>query len=155
MTRSKNSVVIIGPIPCVIKQSARRLFWLNLNNYRNLHGLTLGRLKVTFKDTIQERLGWIQPVPFPPPYTFVYTVFLKKRGKVESDVMNVGAVLDKFMADVLVDMGAIPNDDRTVIPDFSFRFGGKVKGEPFAFLHIVPYVEMDTHADVRIKQINA
>ena len=46
------------------------------------------------------------------------------------DVMNVGAVIDKFFEDCLVSNGIIPDDNSYHVIDTHFRYAGVSKNNP-------------------------
>jgi len=104
---------------------------MNMNFYRNLHHMTNNQMKVAFKEHVKSELGGVQSA-MGGPYSFTYTIYPERK----SDIMNIGAVLDKFTADALIELGVIKDDNCKLIPEFHFLFGGIDKENPRCELEI-------------------
>lgn len=126
-------VVRLGPFPLMVPISKKKNWYLNLNNYRNAHHMVLSKAKSYYHEEVVTQ-GLFREIPFGPPYEFTYIISFPTRRRV--DLMNVGAVLDKFVSDVLVAEGYIMDDHREIIPTVLFKDGGYIKGVHEAFLEI-------------------
>lgn len=114
------------PVKIEMGSKKLRTYYLNLNNYRNWHYQVNNKLKSTFKELMHSQLKDIEPIKEIPSIT--YTVFFGSRRR--ADVMNVGAVIDKFLCDALQEYNIIPDDDKEFLHTFIFKYGGIDKGNP-------------------------
>lgn len=121
------------------KTKEDKLFYLNQNNYRNAHHMTLNRVKELFKEIVEKELlgseKGIQALP-KGKYQFSYKLFPASNRAI--DVMNPGSVIDKFAADALVELGVLPDDNHKIVPEFRFSFGFVDKDNPRCELEIEP-----------------
>jgi hypothetical protein len=104
---------------------------LNLNQYRNSHYHKLNNQKDWFTTEVQPLLSEI------PKMTSVwlhYEIFFNSAA--EGDLMNVGAVLDKFFTDVVVKAGILPDDKTKYLKYVTFSFGGVAKRDGHALATI-------------------
>ena len=102
----------------------RRMYPLNLNLYRNAHYIVKAKLKDLFAETVRRLLP-------PVRYDIIeirYDVWFGSSRR--QDVMNVGAVIDKFFEDCLVSNGIIPDDNSYHVIDTHFRYAGVSKNAP-------------------------
>lgn len=109
----------------------KRLYSLNLNIYRNLHYKVLNRLKVKYKEVMEDAIKSINPVS---RCRLVYVVY--KGDKRRFDVANICAVHDKFFCDAMVELGRIPDDSCDYIPEVVYKFGGIDKANPRVDIYI-------------------
>ena len=109
--------MIISDIPIRVSVSKNKVFWLNMNQYRNTHYKTTNKAKKEFEKWV--RLQNIDGF-FSGPVHIHYEIWPKKR----SDLMNIGSILDKFLQDALVSEGILPEDNCKVVRSVSFEFKG-------------------------------
>ena len=93
--------------------------YLNLNVYRNMPHHQSNTLKRMYKEHIQEYL----PEFYYEKFSLHYEIFLPN--KLKRDIMNVGAIVDKFFCDVLVESNRVPDDNYEYLKEVSFKFGGQ------------------------------
>ena len=137
--KSSNRIYKIEGLPMWIYRNKKGQKWyLNLNTYRNTHNQSANRFKGRFCSMLADMYDF-KEIPFPPPYHFTYVLRFATRTRV--DVMNYGAILDKFVSDALVEFGLIVDDDRKVISKVTFEDGGVVPGDRSADLIITPYLK--------------
>ena len=113
--------MIIDNIPLYIPVSKKKQIALNLNVYRNLHYQTKNKAKHNMLEMLRENLvgcGLIQEFPV----KLTYTIYRKTHKTV--DLMNIGAVVDKFVCDALVQMRILPDDSIQYIERVEFIDGG-------------------------------
>lgn len=111
-------------LPLAVKPS-KSWFYVNMNNFRNVHPFLLNKAKIMYKDAIQRQ------VDFSPVFSKVkltYTYY--PRDKRMRDLGNVCSVHDKFFADAFVEAGKLPDDNQEYIPEISFRMGCVDKDHP-------------------------
>lgn len=88
--------------------------------------MMLAKAKRSFARAMDERYpNGIPDIPNSVPWRFEYHIFVPRHGWVR-DIGNVASILDKFFADYLIDIGAIPDDDFEHIPQMSSIFGGYI-----------------------------
>ncbi len=109
--------MIIRDIPIRAKTTKKKWFWFNLNQYRNTHYQTLNKAKKWF-------LAWLMTRNLTGEFKGRIHIHYEIWPKKNSDLMNVGSVLDKFLQDALVRQGIIPDDTCKVVPSVSFEFKG-------------------------------
>jgi hypothetical protein len=112
--------------------SSKKKFNFNLNQYRNAHYHTLNKAKKFFDTWLS--MQNIDAV-FDCPVSIYYDIYPKRK----SDLMNYGAVIDKFLQDALVNRGVIPDDNVDVVKSVAFDFGG--------------YDRSNAHADAWIMRV--
>lgn len=111
-------------LPLAVKPS-KKWFYINLNNYRNLHPFLLNKAKIMYKDVIQRQVDLL---PVFSKVKLTYTYYPRDNRK--SDLGNVCSVHDKFFADAFVEAGKLPDDNQEYIPEISFRMGCVDKDHP-------------------------
>lgn len=111
-------------LPLAVK-SSKKWFYVNLNNFRNLHPFLLNKSKIMYKGVIQRQLDLL-PVFSKVRLTYVYY----PRDNRKSDLGNVCSVHDKFFADAFVESGKLPDDNYDHIPEIFFRYGSIDKNNP-------------------------
>lgn len=94
---------IISPLKVV--QSKKKMFILNLNNYRNAHYMTLNTVKRNYKEAVREQ---VEQLPEFKKVIIHYELYPKTRRR--TDIGNVTAIHKKFFEDALVELGRIPDD---------------------------------------------
>lgn len=95
--------------------------------------MTLSKAKIAFADQVTPLL---RHIPKLDKVRFVYTFY--PRTKVLSDVGNVCSIVDKFFSDTLVTAGIIADDNYSVLPELTYRFGEVDKLDPRVEVHIIP-----------------
>ena len=117
--------------PIRVKVSANKHFSLNLNQYRNAHYFTLNTAKVNYGNIMAPLL---KDIPHLGKVTITYSLYLK--GKKRRDVNNILTVVDKFLADCLVNAGILNDDDYSHLDYSVFRFGGFTDKESHVIIEI-------------------
>lgn len=112
-------MIIILPLAVPVTKGGK-LFWVNLNQYRNAHYQTLNKAKIRFKDEIESQ---ILALPYLHEIAITYT-FHPGKGII-ADTNNVCAIQDKFFCDALVDLKRIKNDTREHILGTQFLPGDR------------------------------
>ena len=105
-------------VPLEVWISANKKFILNLNNYRNTHYQTLNKAKQEYAKLISPLIPNFKA----DKVRVEYVLWTKTKRK--TDIGNVLSIVQKFVEDVIVDGGHLPDDNYTVIPDVRYRFGG-------------------------------
>jgi len=126
-------MMIIDKIPLTVQVSGAKKISLNLNIYRNLHYQVSNRIKKRFVSIIRQNCQ-IEGTVKSFPVELIYTLF--RQNKRREDLMNVGAIIDKFVSDALVKLGYLPDDNLDYIKKVSFEDGGIDKINPHAKLKI-------------------
>ncbi len=107
------------PIPTIkIKGKHQKL---SLNIYRNAHYIILNNAKRSYKDLVgnllmphrRKRHNKIK---------ITYTIYFATQHR--RDLSNFLSVVDKFVADSLVDYKIIPDDSFQYLPEVVYRYGG-------------------------------
>ena len=103
------------PLYCHV---GKKRFHFNLNHYRNAHYQVLNRAKRWFE-------GWVliqntKAKRFKTPVEIHYQFWLTRK----SDLMNYGAVVDKFLQDALIKKRIIQDDNVDIVKHISFDFCG-------------------------------
>jgi len=107
-----------------IQSSKKKKTPLNLNVYRNLHFRSLSSQKNAFFEIASQLL---RGIPALGRIQLHYDIFPQSKRRM--DIMNVGAIVDKYFSDSLTKMGIIVDDDYTHIDFVSFGFGGLTDNE--------------------------
>lgn len=105
---------------------------VNLNIYRNRNRFVLGRDKERYCALLKEQLLGKEPMQ---KVSIVYRIYLKRTN---SDLMNFGAIIDKYTQDALVHYGILSNDSFKEVPEVHFVFGGIDKANPRAEVSVIP-----------------
>ncbi|WP_201353833.1 hypothetical protein [Hydrogenimonas urashimensis] len=107
------------PLPTYVKAGRQKL--LTMNDYRNIHYRVSAEAKRTYKE-----IAWAHLRPHRRKHYdrvhIHYTIFFETNHR--KDIGNVGAVIDKFFSDALVDAKIIPDDCQRNITAISFEYGG-------------------------------
>lgn len=112
---------IILPLFVVLPRKTKddRKLWLTLNNYRNWQFHVSNQAKHIFEEKILNQVIYLNSMK---NIELEYTVFRPDKRKF--DLMNVGAVVDKFFQDCLSNLGKIPDDNILYVKKVSFIYGG-------------------------------
>lgn len=122
--------VQIHNLPHDCCMSGKRRFKLNMNKYRNTHYKDLAKAKRGFTK-------WVGTLGL--DFSFECPVHLHYRltCRNKADLMNYGAVLDKFMQDGLVKFKMLPDDNVKHVKKITFEFVGNSR-QPTGMLEISP-----------------
>lgn len=126
-------MMIVDQIPLIVPVSRVKKISLNLNIYRNLHYQVSNKIKKRVVSIIRQNCQ-MEGVIESFPVELIYTIF--RQNKRREDLMNIGAIIDKFVSDALVKLGFIPDDNIDYIKKVSFVDGGIDKVNPHARLEI-------------------
>lgn len=113
----KQEIQLIIPIKVVMGVRKKKNVYLNLNVYRNMPHHQSNTLKKMYKDEVSKYL----PAFFFNKFSLHYEIYLPN--KMKRDIMNIGAIVDKFFCDVLVELERVPDDNYTYLEKVSFSFG--------------------------------
>ena len=109
-------MIIISPLR--VQQTKKKMFTLNLNQYRNAHFQVLNKSKVTYKALMKEQ---IQQLPEYKKIIIHYKLFPRTRMK--TDIGNVVSVHKKYFEDSLVEFGKLPDDNYEYVVGSTESFG--------------------------------
>lgn len=112
-----------------------RKYILNLNTYRNTHHFTLNEAKASFSALVKKQLAGMDrdtPTTLNPPIFLGITIFPARK----CDLANVQAIVEKFVADSIVESGMLTDDNCEVITGGGYEFGGYDKINPRAVVRI-------------------
>lgn len=121
-------------VPTHLNVSKKQTKAVNLNIYRNLHHFHLDNQKKQFAQAVKPL---IRDKPFAERVWIHYTIYAPRNGRL--DTMNVGAIVDKYFCDVLVEAGRIPDDHygHVVLSTFSFGSVCPMDGHAIATVNIL------------------
>jgi hypothetical protein len=122
----------INNIPLRCPKSKKKWFYFNLNAYRNAHFQVLSKTKRWFTEWLMSRKIKQRCPTY--PLELNYTIWPRRK----ADLMNIGAVLDKYMQDALIKKRIIKDDNVEIIKKVTFEFCGYDK-EGRASLEIKTY----------------
>ena len=122
---------IIAPIS--LNQTKKKLFYLNLNVYRNAHYIVLNNMKVKFKELLKPQ---ISKLPKMAGVKLTFTLFLGSNRS--ADMNNIICIVEKFFCDALVELGKLPDDSIEFITSTDNRFGGVDKTNPRVEITLEP-----------------
>lgn len=111
-----------------------KLIPLNQNWYRNAHHMVSNKVKQLFKAHVEEEIKSLPKLP-KGQYELSYRIFPNSNRAI--DVMNFGAVIDKFTCDALKELEWIKDDNHKILPGFHFYFGGVDQDNPRCELEII------------------
>ncbi|QIG68806.1 holliday junction resolvase RusA-like protein [Rhizobium phage RHph_Y2_6] len=135
-------------VPIYLPQTKKKTFALNLNIYRNAHFLLLNKMKVAFKNKIEEQLS---SLPNMNGVKLTYTLFMGTNREV--DLSNICVVVDKFFCDALVEAGKLPDDNVNYLHSIDYRFGGVDKNNPRVEITLEPTsIKEDTTMRISLVQ---
>ena len=105
-------------LPLRVPVSKSKVFYLNLNQYRNAHFQVLDKAKKAFDREVRPRLAGI------PKLTKLTLEYILYPGTAQlCDTNNILSIEDKFFSDSLVNAGVLEDDNYKFIADSKFRFG--------------------------------
>lgn len=102
-----------------------KIFFLNLNIYRNFNRFSLGDAKKAYTELMSEP---VSKLPVFSKLEITYVLFTGSKRKI--DMMNICSIVDKFFCDVLTSQGKIIDDNTSVITKINIEFGGIDKSNP-------------------------
>lgn len=120
-------------VPISVPVTAKKKFYLNLNQYRNAHHFTLSKAKVNFHEIVAPR---VKDLPQYDSVTLVYTLFTGTEQL--CDTANICSIVDKFFSDVLVKCGKIEDDNRKIVLGTVSQWGGVDRFDPRVEVTIIP-----------------
>ncbi len=120
-------------VPISVPVTKKKRFYLNLNQYRNAHHFTLSKAKINFAEIVSPRVRHLPPMG---KIRMLYTLFTGSNQSV--DTANVCCIVDKFFSDVLVSEKKIVDDNRDIVLEICFIYGGVDKLNPRVEVMIVP-----------------
>jgi hypothetical protein len=120
-------------VPLSVPTTAKKKFYLNLNQYRNAHHFTLARAKVNFHEMMAPR---VKHLPQFATVNLIFTLFPGTEQLV--DTSNVCSIVDKFFSDVLVKCNKIEDDNRKIVLSVVYRYGEIDRLDPRVEVTIVP-----------------
>jgi len=121
-------MITINNIPIYYKIGIKKpkTISLNMNWYRNAHYQVSNNIKKMVLNWLLEKLNKESHGCYMPYITgelkFQYTIYRKTKRR--ADLGNLGAVVDKFVSDALVELGVIEDDNTDIIKKISFIDGG-------------------------------
>ena len=92
--------------PLFVMVSSRKKFILNLNNYRNLNRFSLNKAKKAYFQDVKYQ---VSKLPIWQRVAVKFTMYPRDNRTI--DTSNVCSIHDKFLMDVIVTMGKLPDDD--------------------------------------------
>ena len=110
-------------------------WFLNLNNYTQASKNTSYRnsLKQKYAEIVRPLISHLEPIDGPVKLT--YTIYRHDNRKF--DIGNVGAIVDKFVCDVLVKSGILADDNYDVVKSVEYIWGGVDKDNPRADVEVI------------------
>lgn len=114
------------PILLKVGVNKKRNYYLNLNGYRNWQYRLSNHLKKLFKIEVAEDIRKLQKVLLPCKVT--YTIYYPT--KRVFDIDNIGAVVNKFTHDALVELDILEDDNYNFVYEIKYKFGGVDKENP-------------------------
>jgi Holliday junction resolvase RusA-like endonuclease len=114
------------PIRLEVGLRKKKMYYLNLNGYRNWQFQLNNQLKKTFKLEVGDTVRGLTPVTGTCKVTY-YIYYPTKR---VFDIDNIGSVITKFTHDALVELGILEDDNYNYIHEIVFKFGGVDKENP-------------------------
>jgi len=88
----------------VKKTKANKTFLVNMTWYRNAHYQILNKVKTHYHQLVKEQYDGST---FNKPF-IQYKIYAKRRG---TDGGNIRSIIEKFVLDGLVEVGALPDDN--------------------------------------------
>ena len=86
------------------KTKANKTFLVNMNWYRNAHYQILNKVKIHYHDFVREQYKGEQ---FDDKVSVHYKIYVGRKG---TDGGNIRSIIEKFVLDGLISVGAIKND---------------------------------------------
>lgn len=125
--------MIVSPLSITLprKRIAGKRIQLNLNVYRNLHHQSNNQVKRQYKEEMREKIQEIIKLTWPIKIKYRYFF------RVDCDVANFHAIVDKYFCDALVELGRIPDDSVKYIVGASYMFAGFDQKNPRCEIEIL------------------
>jgi len=117
------------------KTKADVKYRLNLNVYRNTNFMVLNQAKHLFHEIVTSQLAGmasVTPTRLKPPISLKITLWVARK----CDLANVASVVEKFVADAIVECRVITDDNCEIITAGSYEFGGYDRVNPRAIVRI-------------------
>lgn len=124
MSETASEYIVNLPLAVPVTKGGR-LFWVNLNQYRNSHYQTLNKAKAKFKDTIREQ---VLALPYLHKIAVTFT-FHPGKGIIP-DTNNVCSIADKFFLDSLVELSRLKDDSRKYVLGTRYLPGAQDRDNP-------------------------
>lgn len=115
----------IIPTRIILNKKKKRSFPINNNSFANQHHRVKHNAKMVFYDYIASLGLKDDPTKEFPLQSRVqphYTYYAERGGLF--DESNIGAALDKFTCDALVNIGVLHDDNYKYVKHYTFEFGG-------------------------------
>lgn len=113
-------ITISTPIYVDMGRIKSKKRYINLNSYRNWQFTLSNNIKKKFKEAIKNQFpNFDSPID---KYELHYQIYLPN--KLERDVMNIGAIVDKFTNDALVEEGVVLEDNYKHLQHIEFDYEG-------------------------------
>ena len=93
-----------------MKRVADKVYPININAYRNWHGMTENKIKVQFTKDLSDQLKGVK-INYPVEIT--YKVFKPTKRKL--DKMNVKSITSKYALDAITHYGCWPDDNDKIV----------------------------------------
>jgi hypothetical protein len=132
------------PLSVVMPRKTKKdkVFYLNVNTYRNAHYRVLDAAKKLYEDEVLNALLDYDPTRrvtefFRGPNKLTYTLFPPSVASNRiQDLANVLPIVQKFTDDALITFGVLQDDNLNVVREIDYRFGEVDKAHPRAELLI-------------------
>ncbi len=126
-------------VPTSVGLSSRKIWILNLNNYRNAHYQILNKAKVNFKNAVSEDIHRL------PEFESIDLIEYKlyRNTKRRCDVGNICSIVDKFFCDALVEAGKLPDDNFFYLRNITYSWGGLTDSDSYVEITLKGIVKME------------
>jgi Holliday junction resolvase RusA-like endonuclease len=114
------------PIRLEVGIKKKKMYYINLNGYRNWAFQLNNSLKKTFKFEVAEEVKQLTPIE--GKCRVSYDIYYPTRRVFDID--NIGSVITKFTHDALVEFGILEDDNYNIVTEITYRFGGVDKDNP-------------------------
>lgn len=127
------TLVVQLPVVVILPRKTKgdRLWYVNLNNYRNAPFHLLSDVKIRFKEAVADQ---VNKLPTMNQVAISYHLFPGSARL--TDVANVCSVADKFFSDALVELGKLPDDNYTFLLGTQYLFGAVDRKNPRVEAHL-------------------
>lgn len=110
---------IILRTPLYVHKCKDKKWYLNLNNYRNTHFLTLSIVKKVFTESVYSQMEGIPFIDYPIKLTYKIYPASKRL----FDVSNVCSIIDKFFCDALTTHNKLIDDSYQIVQEVVYKVG--------------------------------
>ena len=114
------------PILLEVGVNKKKNYYLNLNGFRNWQYQLSNQLKKLFKIKIASTVRSLDRVDLPCKVTYIIYYPTKR----VFDIDNIGAVVNKFTHDALVELDILEDDNYNFVYEVTYKFGGVDKDNP-------------------------